>query len=132
MKLTTTVDELKKRGRDPNDSAVKKAYRVYNNEAERRKELVNVENTWDVYPAQNFTQEQRNELEFYLCGWLQYYDEISRSAGIDHKIYFEWSDHDVVVYIYPAPGRTPLSPLTGPPSTTSDPKSPTTPPPPYP
>lgn len=132
MKRTTTVDELKKRGKDPNDSAVKKAYKVYNNDSELRKELVNVDNIWDVYPNQYYKQEQKNELEFFLCGWLQFYDEISRSGGIDHNIYFDWSDKEVVVYINPAPGRTPLSPKIGPPSATSDPKSPTAPPPPYP
>jgi len=132
MKRTTTVDELKSRGKDPKDDDVKKAYKVYNNDAERRKELVKAENTWDVYPAPNFKPEQRYELEFYLCGWLQYYDEIIRSNGVDHAIYFEWSSQNVVVYLYPAPGRTPLSPPYGPPSQTSDPKSPTPPPPPYP
>jgi hypothetical protein len=104
-----------------------------NNTSELKKELIKAENTWDVYSAAPYSsQDKRNELEFYLCGWLQYYDEIIRSYGVDHKIHFEWSDTEVVVYIFPAPGRTPLSPLTGPPSTTSDPKSPTAPPPPYP
>jgi hypothetical protein len=132
MKRTITVDRLKKRGRKPDEPDVQKAYKVYSNDQELRKQLVDGDNVWDVYPAQNFNDAQKNELEFYLCGWLQYYDEISRSAGIDHQIHFDWSDHDVVVYIYPAPGRTPFSPLTGPPSATSDPKSPGAPPPPYP
>ena len=132
MKRTTTVDELKKRGKDPNGDDVKKAYKVYNNTSELKKELIRPENLWDIYPAYNFTDPQRNELEFYLCGWLQYYDEINRNTGSDHKIHFEWYADKVEVYLYPAPGRTTFSPLTGPPSTTSDPKSPTTPPPPYP
>jgi len=132
MKRTTTVDDLKSRGKDENDEAVKKAYKVYKNNNELRKELVNDENFWATYPVQYSKPEQRAELEFYLCGWLQYYDEISRSTGVDHKIHFEWGDTGVEVFIFPAPGRTTASPLTGPPSATSDPKSPTAPPPPYP
>jgi hypothetical protein len=132
MKRTTTVDDLKKRNKSKDDPDVKQAYKVYNNSSDLKKDLVNADNTWDVYSAPNYTQDQKDQLEFYLCGWLQYYDQISRSYGIDHSIHFEWSDTQVVVYISPAPGRTPLSPLTGPPSTTSDPKSPTAPPPPYP
>jgi hypothetical protein len=131
MKRTTTVDEVKKRGKDPKSPDIQKAYKVYNNDAELRKELVSSKNEWGVYEAYDFKDEQKNELEFYFCGWLQYYDEISRNNGIDHKIHFEWSDHDVVVYIYPAPGSS-LNPITAPPATTSDPKSPTAPPPPYP
>src|SRR4051812_35055161 len=129
MKRTTTEDDLKKRGKHSDDPEVKKAYKVYKNDYELRKELVDDENQWADFPAPGFSQGQRNELEFYFCGWLQYYDEIIRSNGIDHKIHFEWNDLKVVVYLYPAPGRTPLSPLTGPPSATSDPKSPTPPPP---
>ena|ERR1051326_8884852 len=132
MKRTTTVDALKKRGKDRDDSDVKKAYKVYDNDNQLRKELVNDENFWATYPVQYSNPQQKNELEFYLCGWLQYYDEITRSTGVDHKIHFEWSENGVQVFIYPGPGRTEASPLTGPPSSTSDPKSPTAPPPPYP
>jgi hypothetical protein len=134
MKRTTTKIILKSRGKDPSDPEINKAYKVYNDDDELKKQLVDPNNQWAVYPNQYYSPEQKNEVEFYLCGWLQYYDEIIRGNSVDHYIHFQWSDKNVEVYTYPAPDRTPLSPkkVGTPPSTTSDPKSPTAPPPPYP
>jgi len=135
MKRSTTVEEVKQRGKDPKDPAIKKAYKVFKDQQELKKQLENDENEWNTYEADNFNDQQKKEFEFYFCGWLQYYDEISRNGGIDHTLYFKWSSYDVVVYISPAPGNS-LKPITGPPAAgstlTSDPKSPSAPPPPYP
>ncbi len=133
MRRSTTVGAIKKRGKDPNDPSIRKAYKVFKDQQELEKQLEVSENEWGTYEAYNFNDQQKNEFEFYFCGWLQYYDEISRNGGIDHTLYFKWSNTDVVVYISPAPGNS-LNPITAPPATssTSDPKAPSAPPPPYP
>ena len=125
------------------DDQVKKAYKVFPSEGELRMHMEVDENIWDIYSAKDFgikemkdfDDAQRNSFESYVSGWLQYYDEVGRNKGIDHTLHFNYRDVDVVVYISPAPGNS-LNPITAPSATatssTSDPKSPTIPPPPLP
>jgi hypothetical protein len=55
---------------------------------------------------------QKSAIEYYYCGFLQYYDTIVRSNMTEHFVYFKWVDEkpigtkvssDLTIYIYPPP-----------------------------
>ncbi len=120
--------------------AVEDSYKVFPDPATLEEYFKKNGAIWDTYSAEqlggkkmdDFSDEQKTAFEFYVCGWLQYYDEITRNGAIHHLLYFKWKFTDVDVYIAPKPDDA-KSPITSPSgSPTSDPKSPTAPPPPYP
>lgn len=114
------------------------AYNVFDDKEQLEKLLEKRRNMWDRYsPAafhvksfKDFTIQQKTSFEFYLCGWLQYYDQVVRNNRIDHTIHFKWTDQEVFIYIYPPPAKKMITGL--PANRTSDPQSPKIPPPPNP
>jgi hypothetical protein len=133
----------------PNQNAVKKFNEKFKNDQLGFKtdaEAINYIKAhkggiWDTYEAKDFgvtnmgdfSDQQKDAFLYFLSGWLQYYDEITRNKAIKHIIYCQWNPENVKVYICPGPGtsESPIDP-TKPPSGTTDPKSPSAPPPPYP
>lgn len=95
-------------------------------------------NEWGRYPLSQLKGIPREQFQSYCCGWLQYYDEITRNRATDHIIWFDWKDTKVWkdqkggcrVYIYPAPRRKGAKGSSTA-SFSSDPTNPTAPPPPY-
>jgi hypothetical protein len=68
--------------------------------------------------------------EWFCCGYLWYYDEVTRNGAIDHAIYFDWdSPKKVSIYLYPSPSRSRDKSLTAG-GGGVDPQPPPTPPPP--
>ncbi len=61
----------------------------------------------------NFLKCQKLAVEYYYCGFLQYYDYRVRSNMMDHTVYFKWVDEEkgnkvtseLTIYIWPAPLR---------------------------
>jgi len=95
-------------------------------------------NEWGRYPLSQLKGIPKAQFESYCCGWLQYYDEITRNRATDHIIWFDWEDTKVWkdqaggcrVYIYPSPRRKGAKGSSTA-SFSSDPTNPTAPPPPY-
>ena len=45
----------------------------------------------------------REVYETFCCGYLTYYDDVTRNGAVDHGIYFEWEGSEKVsIYIYPS------------------------------
>lgn len=113
------------------DNELNKCYKAYPKLEDIEKE----ENLWDTYDAKNFDAKQKESFKFYFCGYLQYYDEITRNNCIDHTLHFKWDEKkgQVHVYICPRPRKVHENPETCPPAGhSSDPIPPKAPPPPYP
>ena len=85
---------------------------------------------FDVTNMDHFNDKQKESFRSYISGWVQYYDEITRNSAISHVLYFKWNSDNVQIYMCPKPNESdhPIKP----PGTTTDPKSPSAPPPPYP
>ena len=93
-------------------------------------------NKWVTFkfPNRKMRMWERLCVEAYCCGFLEYYDSITRYRFSNHHIYFDWKqnaklEYSVAVYIDPPPLKN------YPPSATdttfvSDPVPPTKPPPP--
>lgn len=135
-------------------------YKVFENESEFIRALLNEANIWAVY---RFEEEEykrvwqkKQRYEDQVCGFLQYYDREVRNSMCNHTIYFHWGpwndyDYNVVIFIAEPPLRRPpndyplyerkyyeTSPYYGgvreidpPSSQLSDPPKPPPPPPPY-
>lgn len=73
---------------------------------------------WVTYQLpRDFDLEERERYEQFVCGYLSYYDDITRGAQIDHTIYFKWEPdgnpprkNRVTIYISPEPTTLPGPP----------------------
>jgi hypothetical protein len=85
---------------------------------------ISEDNRWDGPLTfgfdRNFLKCQKLAVEYYYCGFLQYYDYIVRSDMMDHVVYFKWVDKEeenrvssqLTIYIWPAPIRKKISAVT--------------------
>jgi hypothetical protein len=149
MKIITTRSKmdaklLHARGKghdiDKFKTIVKRAYKEVSDQDTALAYMKKNGGEWASYPYSSFLdpntrndEQLKDQFAAYLCGWLQYYDEIARNNAIDHTIYFDWQTDRVVVYIAPPPHKTGDPPITAPQAgMSSDPQDPDSPPPPYP
>ena len=67
---------------------------------------------WVIYDLspRDFDLEERERYEQFVCGYLLFYDDITRGAHINHTVYFKWEPdgnpprkNKVTIYISPAP-----------------------------
>jgi hypothetical protein len=113
--------------------------KLVTNELSKRYKQVNLSELeedkyiWDTYPIEvEYNDAEKTSFKFFFCGYLQYYDQITRNGAIDHVLHFKWEKNLVTVYICPRPRRIDECPETCPPATlSSDPVPPKAPPPPY-
>ena len=62
---------------------------------------------WVTYTFKSTTpfssQAAREDYEMFCCGYLTYYDDVTRNGAVDHGIYFAWEGSEKLsIYIYPS------------------------------
>lgn len=75
---------------------------------------------------------ERDRYEWFVAGFLYYYDTELRNNAVDHQIYFEWSTNKVTIHMSPPPLQALHDKLSSSANggTTDPPKPPQPPPPP--
>ena len=79
---------------------IDKAFIIYLDNNSLKAELHRDFHTWIRYPLdKKFNDKRQIAYEIFSGGWLQFYDEVLSSEGAERRLYLEWSDDYVEIFI---------------------------------